>query len=220
MWKWSIRLTVIHFRVNQARYFPNYFLNFTPLSAIIITNQCFSFFCTVGEAIKKPGSRVPYLCGGFTVENLPDGIFFKKPFHYGTKQLQAVMEKKSEIKFVITDNLDINLQSNRNVIPSLTQPETVVTLLSRIVDRQCAERVVRLSDKIKEQDVEVVELRLGQEERLRLNEYSFFLKVMHGLLSVLIFNTPQKHKGLLSLCLLSLKMRNSAFSTVSRIHQN
>lgn len=120
MWKWSIRLTVIHFRGNQARYFPNYFLNFTPLSAIIITNQCFSFFCTVGEAIKKPGSRVPYLRGGFTVENLPDGIFFKKPFHYGTKQLQAIMEKKSEIKFVITDNLDINLQSNRNVIPSLT----------------------------------------------------------------------------------------------------
>lgn len=65
---------------------------------------------------------------------------------------------------MITDNADINLQSNRNVIPSLTQPETVVTLLSRIVDRQCAERVVRLSDKIKEQDVEVVELRLDQEE--------------------------------------------------------
>lgn len=128
------------------------------------------------EAIKKPGSRVPYLRGGFTVENLPDGIFFKKPFHYGTKQLQAIMEKKSEIKFVITDNLDINLQSNRNVIPSLTQPETVVTLLSRIVDRQCAERVVRLSEKIKEQDVDVVEFRLDQEERLRLNEYSFYFE--------------------------------------------
>lgn len=77
---------------------------------------------------------------------------------------------------MITDNLDINLQSNRNVIPSLTQPETVVTLLSRIVDRQCVERVVRLSEKIKEQDVEVVELRLDQEERLRLNEYSFYFE--------------------------------------------
>ena len=176
MWKWSIRLTVIHFRGNQAHYLPNYFLNCTPLSAIIITNQCFSFSCTIGEAIKKPGSRVPYLRGGFTVENLPDGIFFKKPFHYGTKQLQAIMEKKSEIKFVITSNANVNLQSNRDFIPSPTQPETVVTLLSRIVDRQCAERVVRLSDKITEQDVEVVELRLDQEERLRLNEYSFYFE--------------------------------------------
>ena len=42
------------------------------------------------------------------------------------------------------------------------------------MDRQCAERVVRLSDKIKEQDVEVVELRLDQEERL--NEYSFYFE--------------------------------------------
>lgn len=86
------------------------------------------------------------------------------------------MEKKSEIKFVITSNANVNLQSNRDFIPSPTQPETVVTLLSRIVDRQCAERVVRLSDKIKEQDVEVVELRLEQEERLRLNEYSFYFE--------------------------------------------
>lgn len=129
-----------------------------------------------GEAIKKTDSRVPYLREGFTVENLPDGIFFKKPFHYGTKQLQAIMEKKSEIKFMITSNANVNLQSNRDFIPSPTQPETVVTLLSRIVDRQCAERVVRLSDKIKEQDVEVVELRLDQEERLRLNEYIFYFE--------------------------------------------
>ena len=38
--------------------------------------------------------------------------------------------------------------------------------------------------------------------------------MMHGLLLVLIFNTPQKHKGLLSQCLLSQKMRNSGFSTI------
>jgi len=76
------------------------------ISIIIIitfdTNELLS--CTIGEAIKKPGSRVPYVHGGFTVENLPDGIIFKKPFHYGTKQLQVIMEKKSEIKFVINTN--------------------------------------------------------------------------------------------------------------------
>lgn len=58
------------------------------------------------------------------------------------------MEEKSEVKFVITSNANVNLQSNRDFIPSPTQPETVVTLLSRTVDRKCAERVVRLSDKI------------------------------------------------------------------------
>lgn len=82
------------------------------------------------------------------------------------------MEKKSEIKFVI--NTNVNLQSSRDVTPSPTCPETIVTLLSRIVDRECAERVVRLSDKIKEQDVEVEELRLDQEERLNLNECSCY----------------------------------------------
>lgn len=117
---------------------------------------------------------MPYLHGGFTVENLPDGIIFKKPFHYGTKQLQAIMEKKSEIKFVI--NTNVNLQSSRQVAPSATCPETIVALLSRIVDRECAERVVTLCDKIKEQDVEVVELRLDQEERLNLNECSCYFE--------------------------------------------
>ena len=117
---------------------------------------------------------MPYLHGGFTVENLPNGIILKKPFHYGTKQLQAIMEKKSEIKFVI--NANVNLQSSRQVAPSATCPETIVALLSRIVDRECSERVVTLCDKIKEQDVEVVELRLDQEERLNLNECSCYFE--------------------------------------------
>ena len=84
------------------------------------------------------------------------------------------MEKKSEIKFVINGN--VNLQCSKIITPSATCPETIVTLLSRIVDRECAERVVRLSDKIKEQDVEVVELRLDQEERLNLNECSCYFE--------------------------------------------
>ena len=71
---------------------------------------------------------MPYLHGGFTVENLPDGIIFKKPFHYGTKQLQAIMEKKSEIKFVI--NTNVTSQSSRDVTPSSICPETIVTCTS------------------------------------------------------------------------------------------
>ena len=50
------------------------------------------------------------------------------------KQLQPIVEKKSEIKFVITGNANVNLQSNRDVIPSPTQPKTVVTVLFRIAD--------------------------------------------------------------------------------------
>ena len=84
------------------------------------------------------------------------------------------MEKKSEIKFVI--NTNVNLHCSRDVTPSATCPETIVKLLSKIVDRECAERVVTLSNKIKEQDVEVVELRLDQEERLNLNECSCYFE--------------------------------------------
>ena len=59
------------------------------------------------------------------------------------------------------------MQSSTDVTPLATCPETIVTLLSRIVDRECAERV---------QDVEVVELRLDQEERLNLNECSCYFE--------------------------------------------
>ena len=54
-----------------------------------------------GAAIQKPGSKVPYLHGGFTVENLPQGINFKKPFHYDAKQLKAIMDNKDVIKFIL-----------------------------------------------------------------------------------------------------------------------
>ena len=81
MWKWSIRLTVIHFRGNQAHYLPNYFLNCTPLSTIIITNQFFSFSCTIGEGIKKPGGRVPYLRGGFYSRKSPRWHFLQETLH-------------------------------------------------------------------------------------------------------------------------------------------
>ena len=155
-------------------HFSDCHVTFIIIIIIIIFDSNGFLSCILGEAVKKPGSRVPYLHGGFTVENLPDGIIFKKPFHYGTKQLQAIMEKKSKIKFVI--NTNVNLQSSRDVTPSATCREKIVTLLSRIVDKECAERVVALCDKIKEQDVEVVELRLDQEERLNLNECSCYFE--------------------------------------------
>ena len=64
---------------------------------------CFSSFSSLykGEAIGKPGSRVPYLRGRFTVEGLPTGVAFKKPFCYGARQCKAIMKAANSITFVI-----------------------------------------------------------------------------------------------------------------------
>ena len=67
----------------------------------VIPPYCFCFvlfsFLFKGEAIGKPGSRVPYLRGHFTVEGLPPGVAFKKPFCYGAQQCKAIMEAADAI---------------------------------------------------------------------------------------------------------------------------
>jgi hypothetical protein len=127
-----------------------------------------------GEAIQKPGSKVPYLHGGFTVENLPEGIHFKKPFHYGAKQLKAIMENKDVIKFNIQSVPTTTCASDETTNP---RPSEILDLLSKLVDRNTAERAVNMMTRIVEEEVEVVNVTLDQGERLLLNECSQFFDV-------------------------------------------
>jgi len=46
------------------------------------------------EAIGKPGSRVPYLRGHFTVEGLPPGVVFKNPFAMGRSNAKLLWRQQ------------------------------------------------------------------------------------------------------------------------------
>lgn len=111
---------------------------------------------------------MPYLHGGFSVENLPDGVQFKRPFHYGAKQLKMIMENKDKIKFLIHTNEKPDTSNTVNTTVSHTLSAAMSTLLSKVVGKEVADRVVRMSEKVTEEEVEVMHLMLEQEERLLL----------------------------------------------------
>ena len=118
----------------------------------------------------KP-NRVPYLKGGFRVEGLPDGIQFKKPYHYGANQRKKIMQAADDIIFVL-DPSRINLDKIREPIaPKANDVEPVRSLLTKIVGAEVAKRVLTSSttnQKIKEDEVEVLNLVLNEEERILL----------------------------------------------------
>ena len=119
-----------------------------------------------GATIQKPGSKVPYLHGGFTVENIPEGIHFK--------QLKAIIDNKDVIKFTI-GSVTTTIHEARET--SNSTPSEILDLLSKVVDRNTADRAVNMMEKIVEEEVEVTNLTLDQDERLLLNECSQFFGV-------------------------------------------
>ena len=44
--------------------------------------------------------------GGFTIEGLPDGLDFRKPYHYGSKQIQRIMMVAEGITFEILEEAE------------------------------------------------------------------------------------------------------------------
>jgi hypothetical protein len=139
----------------------------------------FILYFVTGEAVGKT-SRVPYLKGDFTVLNMPDGIDFRRPYSYGLKQIQTIMEAKDKIKFVV--NLE-NLSSSSPDLASNSQDDLeglqqntitlsnteALSLLEKVTDKSVAEKVLAAANgKIEEEDIDVINLNLTQEERLRL----------------------------------------------------
>lgn len=125
-----------------------------------------------GEAIKKPGSRVPYMRGGFVVLNLPEGITFKRPYNYGANQLRSIMENKDQIKVIICDEDVPVAESSEVTSPEIhfgTQEDPLIeSIFSKIVGQEAAARVLRNSQSINEEEVEVINLVLTQPERMKL----------------------------------------------------
>jgi len=141
----------------------------------------FNFFCFnfSGTAVGKP-SRVPYSKGGFSVTGLPEGVPFRKPSGYGTKQLKKIMEAgKDQIKFHL--NLQPEKQGVTDIsadIGQLDQPNetdvqnissVLLQVLSKIVGAEVAENALKdHTFLIEEHHLEIVNFSLTHEDTLLL----------------------------------------------------
>ncbi len=121
-----------------------------------------------GEAIAKPGSRVPYLRGNFTVEGLPSGVVLKKPFCYGAQQCKAIMEAEDSISFVISNNLPASNASSTITVPIIVDDSMVASTLRKVASEANIEDVICRRKLLKEDDINVDDCSLTQVERLTL----------------------------------------------------
>ena len=128
------------------------------------------FTLFIGEAMGKI-CRVPYLKGGFEVIGMLQGIEFKKPYNYGAHQIKKIMEAANDISFLIHNPEEL-LESNTpssSTVTSNANMESIKTLLEKIAGLEMAEKVLdNASEKIPEDDVEVVNLDLTEDEKLIL----------------------------------------------------
>ena len=137
-------------------------------------------FYIQGEAVGKY-CKVPYLKGGFRVENLPENLDFRPPYRYGSRQINVIMANADAIKFVIeptencspTPNLGRRTRGTSHTSRfsksvslangTLSPVPTIAEVLSKVT----GEDVIPEGEVIEEEDVEIT-LRLSQVERLVL----------------------------------------------------
>ncbi|XP_028416720.1 uncharacterized protein LOC114540925 [Dendronephthya gigantea] len=120
-------------------------------------------------AVGKP-SRVPYLKGGFVVEGLPDGVPFKKPYHYGALQCKKIMTAAKDVKFILTSQTETcRAETSVHNPKETSSKEEICRLLSCIAGTQVAEDAIgRAEKKIKKEDVKVQNFVLTEAERALL----------------------------------------------------
>lgn len=154
-----IRLTLIQLRGNQACYLFNYFLNSTPLTVVLSLPTAVSL--TFALKVKQRRSQAAVCCIYMRVLQKKTSQMALTSWYQTTQGHNG--GKKRENK--ICDKYKCALAKQRGCYSLCNSAWSDCTLLSRIVDRECAERVVRLSRQDQKQDVGVVGLRLDQEER-------------------------------------------------------
>lgn len=148
-------------RVHIGTYFGGLYINIC----------CFSF---KGEAIGKPGSRVPYQRGNFTVEGLPEGVTFKKPYCYGAQQCKSIVEAADSISFKIqsepADEQSGNNEDQANIQPAslVVNDEMMQRILQKVASDVNVEDIVSGRKRLSESDINVEDCTLTQDERLIL----------------------------------------------------
>ena len=141
-----------------------------------------------GEACEKPGSRMPYLQGGFGVTGLPSGIEFKKPNNYGNDKINKIMECREKIAFHLKDN-PVDCSENKS-------SHDLFKVFSKVVDGTQAKQVVAGRSIIEESDLGVTDFVLSEAEYQQLvtkHNHCFTEDAMISLRAN--YETSCKHEG-------------------------
>lgn len=124
--------------------------------------------------VGKP-ARVPYMKGNFRVEGLPEGIPFKKPNRYGSNQIRKIFEAEPDIMFypdeqaaTLPDENTNSVLSAPNEVSPHVEVDTIQSVLIKVVGPEVTEMVLKDKHQITEEEVEVIDLKLSNEERLVL----------------------------------------------------
>ena len=132
---------------------------------------CFPF---KGEAVGEPGSPVPYQRGNFTVEGLPEGGTFKKPYCYRAQQCKTIVDAADSISFKIqsetADEQSGNNEDQANIQPAslVDTDEMIQRILQKVASDVNVEDVVSGKKCLSESDINVEDCTLTQDERLIL----------------------------------------------------
>lgn len=107
------------------------------------------------------------------MKGLPQGLSFRKPTHYGKKQLQAIMESRNDIVFEL-ETSSSHTDCDQGGAIACNDMETIgnktKTILTKICGEEVAKRVLSGGPKVKEDEVEVVSLALDDQERMQLHK--------------------------------------------------
>jgi hypothetical protein len=103
---------------------------------------------------------------------LPDGLTFKKPSSYGARQMRRIAEHQDDIVFVLDNNTIVaDFQEKENVLPPKSTGDEIVykSLLQKICGEEISKRIIGGGPKVKEEEVEVINLQHDQNEQLALH---------------------------------------------------
>ncbi|KXJ07438.1 uncharacterized protein LOC110250596 [Exaiptasia diaphana] len=110
--------------------------------------------------------EVPWKRDNFKAAGMPEGIALKRPCFYGSKQIQAIMKKSHDIKFVFKDEMEEAAPE----IESDVDIADVRTVLEAIVGKEVANRALTDGNSlIDEYEVEVVDLAMPQDLNFKLH---------------------------------------------------
>ena len=117
-----------------------------------------------GEACGKSSLRVPYKKGGFEVSGLPNGVNFKRPSAYGSKQIKEIMKSADNITFKILP-LEVSAPAGSDINGKHVMYERV---LSKVVGKEKAAACLSKQEIIVEEELEVLDVDILSSEFLTL----------------------------------------------------
>lgn len=124
-------------------------------------------FLFLGELVGHNCGEVPWKRGNFEAVGMPEGIPLKKPCFYGSRQVQAIMKKSDDIKFIFKeDNGTEEEEEDTEITLEITVADAKAVLGVVIGEEAAATHALNNGRKelLDEHEVEVQNLKMPNSE--------------------------------------------------------